>query len=138
MLNASEVNAVVKSVVGNGIHLALLLDPSGNAISSAFDGIPDEREAPYASMIAVTANMWRAYARCDLAVNKLNLELEQDSLEQVLIEFDDKRMCAMSVADTAVVSLVSLDPNVTVGFLKLKTAALQRQLDSMLRPVQLT
>jgi hypothetical protein len=135
MLNASELNAVIGNAVGNGVIMALLLDASGNAIASAFAGTAAQKEAIYAPVVAATANMWRAYARCDLATNKLNLELEIESLEQMIAVFPDKKICAMSVADTAVVSLVSLEGAVTEGFLKLKTAAVQRTLDRLLRPV---
>ncbi|KPI90749.1 hypothetical protein ABL78_0185 [Leptomonas seymouri] len=135
MLNASELNAVVGSAVDNGVIMVLVLDASGNVIASAFSGTAAEKERIYAAMIAATANMWRAYARNGLAMNKLNLELETESLEQMIVVFPDKKVCAMSVADTAVVSLVSLDDAVTEGFLKLKTAALQRRLDRLLRPV---
>lgn len=135
MLNASELNAVVSSAVGNGILMALVLDASGNAIATGFSGTAAEKEAIYAPVVAATANMWRAYARNELAMNKLNLELETESLEQMVAVFPDKKICAMSVADTAVVSLVSLDDSVTDGYLKLRTAALQRKLDRLLRPV---
>lgn len=135
MLNASELNAMVSGAVGEGIVMALLLDACGNAIASAFGGSAAEKEIFYAPVVAATANMWRAYARSKLAVNKLNLELEADSLEQMLAVFPDKKICAMSVADTAVISLVSLGDGVTEGFLRLKTAALQRKLDRLLRPV---
>ncbi|KPA86562.1 hypothetical protein ABB37_00698 [Leptomonas pyrrhocoris] len=135
MLNASEFNAVVGSAVGNGVIMALVLDASGNAIATAFSGTAAEKEVIYAAVVAATANMWRAYARSSLATNTLNLELETESLEQMIVVFPDKKICAMSVADTAVVSLVSLDDAVTEGFLKLKTAALQRKLDRLLRPV---
>lgn len=135
MLCASDLNAVVSSAVGDGVLMALLLDASGNAIASAFAGTPAQKDVTYAPVVAATANMWRAYGRSDLAMNKLNLELETESLEQMLVCFPDKKICAMSVADTAVVSLVSVDESVTEGFLKLKTAALQRKLDRLLRPV---
>lgn len=135
MLNASELNVVVSGAVGNGVVMALLLDASGNAIASAFGGTAADKEAIYAPVVAATANMWRAYARSELAVNKLNLEVEAESLEQMIVVFPDKKICAMSVADTAVVSLVSLEESVTDGYLKLKTAALQRKLDRLLRPV---
>ena len=135
MLNASELNAVVSSAVGNGILMALVLDASGNAIATGFSGTAAEKEAIYAPVVAATANMWRAYARNELATNKLNLELETESLEQMVAVFPDKKICAMSVADTAVVSLMSLDDSVTDGYLKLRTAALQRKLDRLLRPL---
>ncbi|KAG5467041.1 hypothetical protein LSCM1_01221 [Leishmania martiniquensis] len=135
MLCASDLNAVVSSAVGDDVLMALLLDASGNAIATAFAGSAEQRDNLYAPLVAATANMWRAYARSDLAVNKLNLELESESLEQMIVSFPDKKICAMSVADTAVVSLVSVNESVTEGFLKLKTAALQRKLDCLLRPV---
>ncbi|KAG5492876.1 hypothetical protein JKF63_01456 [Porcisia hertigi] len=135
MLCASDLNAVVNSAVGDDILMALLLDASGNAIATAFAGSAAQRDMFYAPVVAATANMWRAYARNDLAINKLNLELEADSLEQMIVNFPDKKLCAMSVAETAVVSLLSVNESVTDGFLKLKTAALQRKLDRILRPV---
>ncbi|CAJ1037133.1 hypothetical protein Q4I30_007680 [Leishmania utingensis] len=135
MLCASDLNGVMNSAVGDGVLMALLLDASGNAIATAFAGSAAQKDIMYAPVVAATANMWRAYARSDLAVNKLNLELETESLEQVIASFPDKKICAMSVADTAVVSLMSVDKSVTEGFLKLKTAALQRKLDGLLRPV---
>ncbi|KAG5491364.1 hypothetical protein JIQ42_01263 [Leishmania sp. Namibia] len=135
MLCASDLNAVVNSAVGDDVLMALLLDASGNAIATAFSGSAAQRDILYAPLVAATANMWRAYAHSDLATNKLNLELESESLEQIIVSFPDKKICAMSVADTAVVSLVSVNESVTEGFLKLKTAALQRKLDRLLRPV---
>ncbi|KAG5492343.1 hypothetical protein GH5_01261 [Leishmania sp. Ghana 2012 LV757] len=135
MLCASDLNAVVSSAVGDDVLMALLLDASGNAIATAFAGSAAQRDILYAPLVAATANMWRAYARSDLATNKLNLELESESLEQIIVSFSDKKICAMSVADTAVVSLVSVNESVTEGFLKLKTADLQRKLDRLLRPV---
>ncbi|KAK7200889.1 hypothetical protein NESM_000147700 [Novymonas esmeraldas] len=135
MLCASDLNAVMSHAVGDGILMSLLLDASGNAIASAFAGPASQKDVAYAPAVAATANMWRAYAHSDLAMNKLNLELESESLEQMIVVFPDKKICAMSVADTAVVSLVSADEAMTEGFLKLKTAALQRKLDRLLRPV---
>ncbi|KAG5466509.1 hypothetical protein LSCM4_01660 [Leishmania orientalis] len=135
MLCASDLNAVVSSAVGDDVLMALLLDASGNAIATAFAGSAAQRDILHAPLVAATANMWRAYAHSDLATNKLNLELESESLEQIIVSFPDKKICAMSVADTAVVSLVSVNESVTEGFLKLKTAALQRKLDRLLRPV---
>lgn len=135
MLNASELNAVIKGGVGDGVQLVLLLDANGDAMSSAFTDIRKDKNDDYAEMVAATANAWRVYARSDLAVNRLTLQVEPDSLEQVLVDFGEKKMCAMSVAGSAVLCLVSSDASVQMGLLKLKTAALQRKLDAMLRPV---
>lgn len=136
MLNASELNAAMHCAVGDGVLLALLLDANGSTIASAFAKESIARaEEDYASMVAATANAWRVYAGSDLAANKVTLETESDALEQVLMDFGDRKLCAMSVADSAVICLVSCDPKVQIGLLKLKTAALQQRLDLLLRPV---
>lgn len=138
MLNASELNAVMNSAVGDGVLLGLVLDANGTTIVSVFSKEdPARAEADSAAIIAATANVWRVYAGSDLAVNKMTLEAESDALEQVLIDFGERKLCAMSVADTAVLCLVSCDPAMQIGLLKLKTAALQQRVDLLLRPVMM-
>ncbi|CCW61360.1 unnamed protein product [Phytomonas sp. EM1] len=135
MLNAAEINAVVESGVGDGVQLAILLEANGTVISSAFACSKKEREEVYAPVVAATMNIWRLFGRNDLTINKISLEEEPDALEQVLVDFGDKKLCAMSVAENVILCLMSNNAAVQVGRLKLKTMLLQRQLDAILRPI---
>lgn len=136
MLNASELNAAIHSAVGDGVLMGLLLDANGTTLASAFDSNNAARaEEEYPAMVAATANAWRVYAGTDLTINKITLETEADALEQVLLDIGERKLCAMSVADVTVVCLVSCDPAMQIGLLKLRTAALQQRLDLLLRPV---
>ncbi|KEG10824.1 hypothetical protein DQ04_03251020 [Trypanosoma grayi] len=133
MLDASAINSSMHHAVGNGVVTAFLLDENGVLLSSA-SADPEYVHTRERSMIlAAIGNVWRACARNDLAKNKITNEVEPEALEQVLMDFSSKKLCAMSVGGTAILCLVS--SGLEMGLLKLKTAALQRRLDEYLRPV---
>ncbi|CAD2216561.1 hypothetical protein AGDE_02819 [Angomonas deanei] len=86
-------------------------------------------------MITTTSNLWRAYSTNDLTVNKLTMKPEEDALECIFLEFEDSKLCTMSATEYAVVCLVSKDGAMEMGMLKLRTAALQRQVNALLQPI---
>ncbi|CCW68952.1 unnamed protein product [Phytomonas sp. Hart1] len=135
MLNAAELNAVVQSGVGDGVQLAILLETNGTVLSSAFACSKKEREEAYARVVAAAINIWRLYGRNDLTINQISLEEESNALEQVLMDWGEQKLCAMAVADKAIICLLANDAAVQVGRLKVKTMQLQRELDAILRPV---
>lgn len=132
MLDATLVHKVMKSTVKDGIIMAFLMNSEGEVITSALLDEPDAQEH-FGSIAAAVGNAWRVYARCDLSVNVHNQE-EPDSLEQILLELSNTKICAMSVAGTWVAAVVS-NETVEIGMLKLKAASLQRALDHLLQPV---
>lgn len=132
MLDATLVHKVMKSSVKEGVIMAFLMNSEGEVITSALLDEPDTQEH-FGSIAAAVGNAWRVYARCDLSINIHNQE-EPDSLEQIILELSNKKICAMSVAGTWVVTVVS-NETVEIGMLKLKAASLQRALDHLLQPV---
>nr|CCC92972.1 hypothetical protein, unlikely [Trypanosoma congolense IL3000] len=131
MLNAVVVNECLHGAVGSGVVASILLDEDGVLLSSASSNQEYAYSKERSMIIAAMGNVWRASARNDLAKNKTTNELEPEALEQVLIDFGNRKLCAMSVGGKAILCLVGYD--VEMGALKLKTAALQRRLDGCLR-----
>ncbi|CBH14506.1 hypothetical protein, conserved [Trypanosoma brucei gambiense DAL972] len=132
MLEAAVVNECLHGAVGSGILAALLLDEEGVLLSSASSSEEYSYSRERTMIIAAIGNVWRASAQNDLAKSKITNELEPEALEQVLIDFGSKKLCAMSVGGKAILCLVGYQ--VEMGLLKLKTAAVQRRLDVHLRP----
>lgn len=95
----------------------------------------NNEDTVYAAVVSAVHNLWRAYGRCDLAVNTLTLNIEPEALEQILVDLGSMRLCAMSVKSGVILCLVSQDAAHEVGMLKLKTAALQQAVFDMLAPI---
>ncbi|EAN88555.1 hypothetical protein TcCL_NonESM00054 [Trypanosoma cruzi] len=133
MLDASFINSSLKSALGNGVEAVILLDGNGVLLSSASLNPEYVCQKEHSMIVAATGNVWRACARNDLTKNKLTNEMEPEALEQVLIDFGCRKICAMSVGGSAILCMVGTE--LEMGFLKLRTAALQRRLDGHLRPV---
>lgn len=132
MLDASLVNGLMESSIGSGIEMAFLLNSDGEVLSSVLADEPVVHEQ-FGAIASAVANAWRVYARCDLCVN-VNNEDENESLEQLLLDIETKKICAMSVGGTWVIGLTA-KACIEMGMLKLRVASLQRSLDFLLRPV---
>ncbi|RNF19239.1 uncharacterized protein Tco025E_04193 [Trypanosoma conorhini] len=135
MLDAAFINSSMKNALGNGVEVVILLDENGVLLSSASLNPEYVCQKEHSMIVAATGNIWRACARNDLAKNKLTNAVEAEALEQVLVDFGGKKLCAMSVGGSAI--LCMLGTGLEMGLLKLKTASLQRRLDGHLRPVLL-
>lgn len=81
----------------------------------------------------MAGNLWRAYATCDLARNRATGMLEPESLEAVMVDLGESKVCAVGVGGNGILLLAG--QQVELGMLKLKATALQRHLDPSLRCV---
>ncbi|KAH9601744.1 hypothetical protein LSM04_006936 [Trypanosoma melophagium] len=133
MLDAAAINNSMLHAIEDGVVAVFLLDRDGVLLSSASADPEYVHAKERAMIIAAIGNVWRACASNDLAKNKLTNKVEKESLEQVLIDFGKNKLCAMSVGGNAILCLVG--SGMEMGLVKLKTATLQRRLDSYLRPV---
>ncbi|ESL07929.1 hypothetical protein TRSC58_04377 [Trypanosoma rangeli SC58] len=136
MLDAAFINSSMKNALGNGVEAVILLDENGVLLSSASLNPEYVWQKEHSMIVAATGNVWRACAHNDLTKNKTTNTAEAEALEQVLIDFGEKKLCAMSVGGSAILCMVGTE--LEMGLLKLKTASLQRRLDGHLRPVLLS
>ncbi|ORC91995.1 uncharacterized protein TM35_000042090 [Trypanosoma theileri] len=133
MLDAAAINSSMQQAVEDGVVGVFLLDRDGVLLTSASADPDYVHTKERAMIIAAISNVWRACASNDMAKNKLTNKVETESLEQVLIDFGENKICAMSVGGNAILGLVG--SGMEMGLVKLKTATLQRRLDSYLRHV---
>jgi predicted regulator of Ras-like GTPase activity (Roadblock/LC7/MglB family) len=133
MLNAQALVKTLDQVLGNGVEHVILVTTRGSLLASAsqlpdFDG--SQLQCTY---VAMSANLWRAYATCDLATNRSTGMLEPESLEAIMIDLGDSKVCAVGVGGSGILLLAG--QQVELGMLKLKATSLQRHLDPSLRSV---
>lgn len=129
MIDASAINNIVRSSVDEVVEAAFLLSSEGEIIASGYkcEGSGPEKHDLSASIVAMA---WKCYGKCDLSLN-IHGQEEEDSLEQFFLEFQNKKICAMSVVKNYLVLLVGVGEAET-GLLKLKTASLQRGVNFLL------
>lgn len=133
MLDASLVNAVMRASVGHHVQMALLLNLEGEIVSA--DTVSDPAVKDQFGLVASAVfNAWRIYSHCSLCIDVNTQQIENDSMEEILINFKFQKICAMSVAGNWIVAL-SCTEDMEAGLLKLKTAELQKSLDKLMRPV---
>ena len=130
MINAEALHASLKLVLDGGVDTVLLITTKGTLLASS--SLPSATVNQNVIVAAVT-NMWRAYATNDLAKSPSTGMLEPESLEALLVDIGDQKICAVGVAGSGIICLVGQQAE--LGMLKLKAASLQRHLDPMLRGV---
>lgn len=129
MLDASAINDVIRSCVGDKVEAAFLINSEGEIIASGYkDNASGPEEHDLFTVTVATA--WKVYGKCDLNLNVEGIE-ERDSLEHLLLDFQSKKVSSMSVAKNCSVALVGMG-EIEAGLLKLKTAALQRGINFLL------
>jgi hypothetical protein len=130
MINAAALNNSLKLVLDGGVDTVLLFTTKGSLLASA--SLPTAVVNQNVIVAAVT-NMWRACATNDLAKNPATGMLEPESLEALLVDIGDHKICAVGVAGSGIICIVGQQAE--LGMLKLKAASLQRHLDASLRGV---
>jgi predicted regulator of Ras-like GTPase activity (Roadblock/LC7/MglB family) len=132
MLSAKAVNAALKQTLGNGVEYVVLVNSKGSLLSSATTELDSEKATTTTlTLVTVAGNLWRSYSTNDLALNK-NV-LEPESLEAILVDLGETKVCALSVGGSGILLLAG--HQVELGLLKLKASGLQRYLDPQLRSV---
>lgn len=131
MLNAIALNKALEQVLGNGVECVVLVNTRGALLASASTSPSFRDSQQEAVLVAAAANLWRAYATCDLARNKSTGQVEPDSLEALLVELGESKICALGVGGAGILLLSGTQ--VELGMLKLKATSLQRHLDPSLR-----
>lgn len=133
MLNAQALNKSLEQCLGNGVDSVVLINTKGTLLSSASSHPKFQESQQLSTLIAVAGNLWRAYATCDLARNKATGQLEPESMESVLVDLGESKLCAVGVGGSGILLLTG--QQVELGMLKLKATSLQRHLDPSLRAV---
>lgn len=129
MIDASSISDIVRSSVDEEIEAAFVLNSAGEVIASAYKSESSGPEQHDLSAVIVTM-AWKFYENCNIIRNVLWDE-DRDSLEQFFLEFQNKKICAMSAAKNCLVVLVGV-VEAGAGLIKLKTASLQRGINYLL------
>lgn len=133
MLRASGLHDALTASLSGGVEAVVLLTTTGVPLSSASINPGYGRSPEHTLTHGIVATMWRSYAGCDLAYDIAG-ELTPESLEALLVDVGDHRLCMVGVGGSAILCLMATR-SVEQGLLKLKAASLQAHMDRAFRSV---